>query len=118
MRFQIVHLALVSRTHAAAGPVHDRRDVHAGLPRELRELAKARFEDALERTCVTRAARPLIERRKLGARPELLLEIVGLLLRALQLEALEEDVVPGKKRSEKERGHHELYQYARIGDEA
>ena len=43
---------------------------------------------------------------------------VGLAVRALQLEALEKNVLPGKERSEQERPHHELYQHARIGDQA
>src|SRR5215831_5480948 len=99
MRFEIVHLALIRGAHAATRAIHDRSDVHAGLSRELGELPKTRLEDTLERARVTRAACALIEHRELSARPELFLEIVCLVLRALQLEALDEDVVPGKKGS-------------------
>src|SRR4030095_1549496 len=79
---------------------------------------KTRFEDALERACVACGGGTVIQCRELRAAPELLLEILGLALGALQLKALEKDVVPGEERREEERRHDQLHEHARVGHEA
>jgi hypothetical protein len=114
----MVHFALVGRAHRAPRAVdHDRR-LGSALAAQLRELAKAGFEDPLERADrVARVDRALVQRLQVVAAPELALERIGLRARAADAERLAEDEHPGKERDGEQQRQHRLYDDGRIDDQ-
>src|SRR6266545_805019 len=107
MRVERVDFALVGSAHGTARAVEGHRGI-AALPPVLRILAKARGEDVLEAAAGKRLARALIERVKVAALPELVLERIGVARRALQLEHLEEDPPPRPDRRREQQDEHRL----------
>ena len=81
VRVERVDLALVRRAHRAARRVERERRARA-LPAVLRVLAEARREDVLEPAAVARLRRALEQLGEVAALPELVLEAVGVALRA------------------------------------
>src|SRR5579859_6595511 len=80
---EVVHLALEGGAHGAARPIDHGVDVGARLAAQLRELAIARLEHALERAdAVAVVHRALIERIEILAAPELTLEVASASRRA------------------------------------
>src|SRR3546814_8733245 len=74
------------------------------------EVAEAAFEDCLEAARVAAAAlRAGVELGQVRARPEALLEAVGLVLGAVEQAALAEDDHPRRDRGHQQQQHHELH---------
>src|SRR5262245_43470738 len=103
MRLQYVHLPLIGRPHRPASSIQQCAYVLSATATQFEKLLKAGLENLLHRAFGTMSAGSLVVHRiKISAAPEIALEVIGLLRRALNGEHLEKDVPPGHHRTQQQ----------------
>src|SRR6185312_15425109 len=84
---------------------------------QARELAEPELEDARHAGGIAARLDAAIELRQVAARPEVLLELVGLAARAVDDDPLAENDGPRGERSQRQQRKDGLYRNRRFGNE-